>query len=115
METGSPGVSSYKSWPIPSTGGFDASPSMTCGRHSISPSTSDVLEMSAEISPLLKPLIERDELMIQAQFALESGDFPEAAQLFEGIAEKCFEIGDYSLSNEFYDKCEKLKQILVQQ
>jgi len=75
----------------------------------------DILEMSAEISPLLKPLIERDELMNQAQVALENGDFPEAALLFEGIAEKCYEIGDYSLSKEFYDKCEKLKQILVQQ
>jgi hypothetical protein len=50
-----------------------------------------------------------------AQLALENGDFPEAARLFEGIAEKCSEIGDYSLSKEFYDKCEKLKQILVQQ
>ena len=75
----------------------------------------DVLEMSAEISPLLKPLIERDELMNQAQLALKNGDFPKAAQLFEVIAEKCAEIGDYSLSKEFYDKCEKLKQILVQQ
>ena len=75
----------------------------------------DILEMSAEISPLLKPLIERDELMNQAQLALEIGNFPKAAQLFEGIAEKCAEIGDYSLSKEFYDKCEKLKQILVQQ
>ncbi len=75
----------------------------------------DILEMSAEISPLLKPLIERDELMNLAQLALENGDFPEAARLFEGIAEKCSEIGDYSLSKEFYNKCEKLKQILVQQ
>ena len=75
----------------------------------------DVLEMSAEISPLLKPLIERDELMNQAQLALESEDFLEAAQLFESIGEKCAEIGDYSLSKEFYDKCEQLKQILVHQ
>ena len=75
----------------------------------------DVLEMSAEISPLLKPLIERDELMNQAQLALESEDFLETAQLFESIGEKCAEIGDYSLSKEFYDKCEQLKQILVHQ
>ncbi len=73
----------------------------------------DILEMSAEISPLLKPLIERDELMNQAQLALENGDFDWTSRLFEGIAEKCFEIGDYSLSKEFYDKCEQLKQILV--
>ena len=75
----------------------------------------DILEMSADISPLLKPLIERDELTNQAQIVLESGDFVGAAYLFEEIAEKCLEIGDYSLSKEFYDKCEKLKQVLVQQ
>jgi len=75
----------------------------------------DILDMSADISPLLKPLIERDELMIQAQNALENGDFSSAARFFEGIAEKCLEIGDYSLSIDFYNKCEKLKQISVQQ
>jgi hypothetical protein len=31
------------------------------------------------------------------------------------IAEKCLEIGDYSLSKEFYNKYEQLKQILVNQ
>ena len=75
----------------------------------------DILDMSADISPLLKPLIERDELMIQAQNALENEDFLGAARFFEGIAEKCLEIGDYSLSTDFYNKCEKLKQISVQQ
>ena len=75
----------------------------------------DILEMSADISPLLKPLIERDELTNQAQLALENGDLIEAAHLFEDIAEKCLEIGDYSLSLEFYDKYEKLKQISVHQ
>jgi len=74
----------------------------------------DILEMSADISPLLKPLIERDELTNQAQLALESGDLIGAAHFFEEIAEKCLEIGDYSLSLEFYDKYEKLKQISVQ-
>ena len=75
----------------------------------------DILEMSADISPLLKPLIERDKLTNQAQLALENGDLIEAAHLFEDIAEKCLEIGDYSLSLEFYDKYEKLKQISVHQ
>ena len=75
----------------------------------------DILDMNADISPLLKPLIERDELMVQAQNALENGDFLGASRFFEGIAEKCLEIGDYSLSIDFYNKCEKLKQISVQQ
>lgn len=75
----------------------------------------DILDISADISPLLKPLIERDNLMNQAQIALESGDFLGAAHFFEEIAEKCLEIGDYSLSIDFYNKCEKLKEISIQQ
>lgn len=74
----------------------------------------DILEMSADISPLLKLLIERDSLTIEAQIALENGDFTKAVLDFEKIAEKCIEIGDYALGKEFYEKYEKLKQISLQ-
>jgi len=74
----------------------------------------DILEMSADISPLLKPLIERDSLINEAQIALEKGDFEKTAYNFEKIAEKCIEIGDYALGKEFYEKYEKLKRISVQ-
>jgi small GTP-binding protein len=74
----------------------------------------DILEMSADISPLLKPLFERDSLIDEAQIALENGDFEKAAHCFEKIAEKCIEIGDYAIGKEFYEKCEKLKRLLIQ-
>jgi len=69
----------------------------------------DILEISTDISPLLKPLIERDSLIIEAKIALENGDLEKAAHYFEKISEKCIEIGDYALSKEFYEKYEKLK------
>ena len=72
----------------------------------------DVLEMSSEISPLLKPLYERDQLMADAQAALQDGDIAGAAQLFEKISELCSELGDDGLSLEFLQKAEKLKGYL---
>jgi len=56
-----------------------------------------------------------DELTIQAHMAIENEAFEGTYHLFEDIAEKCLEIRDYSFTNEFYNKCEKLKQISVQQ
>jgi small GTP-binding protein len=71
----------------------------------------DILDMDVNNSPLLKPLLERDELVENAQKALEDANFSEAANYFEKIAEKCVEIGDDSLGREFYEKSMKLKQI----
>jgi small GTP-binding protein len=72
----------------------------------------DVLEMSSEISPLLKPLFERDQLMLDAHQALQDGDIAGAVQLFEKISDLCAELGDDSLSLEFLQKSEKLKGYL---
>ncbi len=72
----------------------------------------DILEMSSEISPLLKPLFERDQLMRDAQQALQDGDIANAAQCFEKISELCAELGDDGLSLEFLQKAEKLKGYL---
>jgi len=72
----------------------------------------DVLEMSAEISPLLKPLLERDQLTSEVSQALESGDFSKAAILFEKISDLCLELGDDSLGREFYEKANKIKDML---
>ena len=44
--------------------------------------------------------------------ALESGDFHKAADLFDKIAELCFELGDDSVGNEFLQKGNKIKTIL---
>ena len=39
----------------------------------------DILDMNASISPLLKPIIDRDLLMDEAQIALQNGDLKQAA------------------------------------
>ncbi|MEE9378551.1 MAG: ADP-ribosylation factor-like protein [Candidatus Lokiarchaeia archaeon] len=72
----------------------------------------DVLEMSAEVSPLLKPLLERDKLTEEAVNALKNADFDKAAFLFDKISDLCIELGDDSLGREFFEKSEKIKEML---
>ncbi|MFX1258458.1 MAG: ADP-ribosylation factor-like protein, partial [Promethearchaeota archaeon] len=72
----------------------------------------DVLEMNAEISPLLRPLLERDKLTEKVAIALENGEFKKALILFEKISDLCIELGDDSLGKEFFEKAEKIKEIL---
>jgi len=74
----------------------------------------DILEMSAEISPLLKPLLERDKLIEEATRALKSADFEKAAFLFDKISDLCLELGDDSLGKEFFEKSQKIKTMLEQ-
>ncbi|MFX0156139.1 MAG: ADP-ribosylation factor-like protein [Candidatus Hodarchaeota archaeon] len=72
----------------------------------------DILEMSAEVSPLLKPLLERDKLTEEAVRALKDADFNKAAFLFDKISDLCIELGDDSLGREFFDKAQKIKDML---
>lgn len=72
----------------------------------------DVLEMSAEVSPLLKPLFERDKLTEEAVKALKNADFNKAAFLFDKISDLCIELGDDSLGKEFFEKSQKIKDML---
>jgi len=72
----------------------------------------DILEMSAEVSPLLKPLIERDKKVAEAEKALESGDFQKAMELFEEVADLCLQLGDDVVSQELHEKAEKIRNIL---
>ena len=74
----------------------------------------DVLDMSAEISPLLQPLLERDTIMEEAQNAIESGDFVKAVVLFEKISDLCIDLGDDTLGKEFNDKAQKIKGMLAE-
>ncbi len=74
----------------------------------------DILEMSAEVSPLLQPLLERDTYTEKAVKALEDAKFEEAANLFEKISDLCIELGDDSLGKEFYEKSQKIKTMLQQ-
>ncbi|MHA1273401.1 MAG: ADP-ribosylation factor-like protein [Promethearchaeota archaeon] len=72
----------------------------------------DILEMSAEVSPLLKPLKERDSLIEQAEQAIAQNDFNAAVSYFDRLSEICLELGDDVLAKEFYEKAEKLRGIL---
>ncbi len=72
----------------------------------------DVLEMSAEVSPLLKPLLERDKFTEEAVRALKNADFNKAAFLFDKISDLCIELGDDSLGREFFEKSQKIKDML---
>ena len=72
----------------------------------------DLLDMDPKVSPLLKPLHERDNLMDEAQKALEGGEFEEAAALFENISNLCLELGDDSLAIDFQNKSEIISSML---
>jgi GTPase SAR1 family protein len=72
----------------------------------------DLLDMDTKVSPLLKPLLERDNLMDKAQIALESGQFKEAVTIFEEISNLCLDLGDDSLAIDFQSKSEKISKML---
>ena len=73
----------------------------------------DILGISTDASPLLKPLFERDELIAQARISLENGDIAQTAEYFERISDLCLELGDDGLYKEFYEKAKKLKGYLT--
>jgi small GTP-binding protein len=73
----------------------------------------DILEINTDVSPLLKPLFERDQLINKARDCLENGDIAQTAEYFEKISDICLELGDDSLYKEFYEKARKLKGYLA--
>ena len=73
----------------------------------------DILGISTDASPLLKPLFERDQLIHQAKVSLENGDIAQTAEYFEKISDLCLELGDDTLFKEFYEKAKKLKSYLT--
>jgi len=72
----------------------------------------DILGMSTEVSPLLKPIFERDKLIQLAKKSLENGDLAESVEYLEKIADLCLSLGDDALYKEFYEKAEKFKRFL---
>ncbi|MFX1306061.1 MAG: ADP-ribosylation factor-like protein [Promethearchaeota archaeon] len=73
----------------------------------------DILGISTDASPLLKPLFERDQLINQAKISLENGDIAQTAEYFERISDLCLELGDDALYKDFYEKAKKLKGYLT--
>ncbi len=72
----------------------------------------DLLDMDAKVSPLLKPIFDRDILLDKAQNALEQGEFDTAVDIFEKISSICLELGDDSLSIELQEKAQKIRKVL---
>ena len=71
-----------------------------------------ILDMNTEISPLLKPIFERDKLIQLAHKSLENGDIAECVGYFDKIADVCLGLGDDALYKEFYEKAEKFRRFL---
>lgn len=74
----------------------------------------DILEMSAEVSPLLKPLMDRDRKESEAEQALLTSDFQRARQLFAELSDLTLELGDDSRAFEFRAYAERVAQSLTQ-
>jgi len=69
----------------------------------------DILEINTEVSPLLKPLFERDLLISQAENYLKEGDMVSICETFEKLSDLCYELGDFILYKEFREKADKIK------
>ncbi|TFG24326.1 MAG: GTP-binding protein [Promethearchaeota archaeon] len=70
---------------------------------------SEILAISTESSPLLRPIFERDLLILDAQNAYDRGNYDNALCYFEKIATICLELGDDSLGKEYYEKAHNLR------
>ncbi len=71
----------------------------------------EVLGISEQISPLLKPLIERDKELEAAEKSLEEGDFLAAAEHLTAVANLSFELGeDAKIGIELLDKAKMLRK-----
>ncbi len=69
----------------------------------------DLLDLNPEVSPLLKPIFERDMLIKKSQNALGQGDLKEAVKYYDELFSVCNELGDASKANEFKSKADKLR------
>ncbi|MFW9987174.1 MAG: ADP-ribosylation factor-like protein [Candidatus Odinarchaeota archaeon] len=68
----------------------------------------DLLNINPHISPLLKPMLERELLIHKAQNALDQGNLKDAVQFFDKTSKVCYEIGDQGQAIEFKSKADKL-------
>lgn len=84
----------------------------TENRHKMIRIIADLLDMDTKVSPLLKPLHDRENLLDDVQEALENGEFKSAVDIFEKISNLCLELGDDSLAIDFQNKSEKINSML---
>ena len=75
----------------------------------------EVLDLSPQISPLIKPLIDRDKAVDEAESLLMDGDFQGASRKFRNIAQFCRELGDDKISLEFIERAKSIESQLGKQ
>jgi small GTP-binding protein len=74
----------------------------------------DILDMSAEVSPLLAPLLEREKKMAEAEQAINDGEIMKAMHLYEELAELSLTLGDDNVSQVLMERAKKIRQIVQQ-
>ena len=72
----------------------------------------DLLDMNPTVSPVLKPIFERDVLINKGNNSLEQGDLREAVNFYDKVISLCSELGDISQGNEYKNKADKLRTFL---
>ncbi|MFX1371617.1 MAG: ADP-ribosylation factor-like protein [Promethearchaeota archaeon] len=72
----------------------------------------DLLDINPQVSPLLKPMLERELLMHKVQNALDQGNLNDTVEFFDRISRVCYEIGDQRQAIEFKSKADKLRLLV---
>ncbi len=72
----------------------------------------NLLEINLHASPLIKPMLEKDKLILKAKEALEQGNLTGAETFFLQASDLCLELGDDSLYAEYYKKAEEIKTMI---
>ncbi|TFG05326.1 MAG: GTP-binding protein [Promethearchaeota archaeon] len=74
----------------------------------------ELLNISTQISPLIRPLIDRDKAVEEAESLLLDGNFQDAIEKFKQIAALCRELGDNKLSLEFTERAKLIESQLYE-
>ena len=69
----------------------------------------DLLDLNPQISPMLKPIFERDININKGNEALNQGNLEEAVSYYDKVNSACLALGDESQAIEFKRKADKLR------
>ncbi len=72
----------------------------------------EVLEISSQLSPLIKPLIDRDKIVDKAQEALMKGELEKAAEYFEAIAKYSMDLSEDKIAQEFFERAKTIREAI---
>jgi len=75
----------------------------------------EILDLAPQISPLIKPLLDRDKAVEEAENLLLQGDFAGAIKKFRNIAILSRELGDDRISLEFLERAKLIESKLAAQ